>query len=212
MCDTDFSREKNNRMKVKLLVMFASLLAAATAFAQEDLAAPLKREHWDAAVYAGGGTGVGKNTDVQFARGGFRIGRVMTGELGGGWARGTFEYGWEFSPVDYVLWSGYKNVYGFSVSPLMLKWNFTGHHKKNVPMFFATGTYIHSSSNVPPGDTSKHNFMSGAGFGMHHFVKPGQAVTWDVRAIHLSNASIGRHNPGVNASIQWTLGYTWWKK
>jgi hypothetical protein len=183
-----------------------------TAWAQDDYAAPLRREHWDAAVYAGGGTGLGKDSDVQFARAGFRISRVMTGEIGPGFMRGTFEYGWEVSPIDYVLWKGQRNVYGFSVSPLMLKWNFTNHRKKNVPFFFATGTYLHTAQDVPLGNTSKHNFMSGAGFGMHHFVKPHQAVTWDIRAVHLSNASIGDHNPGVNATMQWTLGYTWWKK
>ena len=26
---------------------------------------------------------------------------------------------------------------------------------------------------------------------------------------HLSNASIGNHNPGINASLQFMLGYTW---
>ncbi|HVP65057.1 MAG TPA: acyloxyacyl hydrolase [candidate division Zixibacteria bacterium] len=199
-------------MKARLAVIIACLFCVFTAWAQDDYAAPLRREHWDAAVYAGGGTGVGDATNVQYVSGGFRISRVMTGELGPGFMRGTFEYGWEVEPVSYVLISDYKNVYGVKISPLMLKWNFTGHHKKNVPFFFATGSYIHTNDAIPARNTSPHNFESGAGIGMHHFVKPGQAITFDMRAVHLSNASIGDHNPGINANIQWTLGYTWFKK
>jgi hypothetical protein len=28
---------------------------------------------------------------------------------------------------------------------------------------------------------------------------------------HISSASLGDKNPGVNASVQFQLGYTWWK-
>ena len=37
-------------------------------------------------------------------------------------------------------------------------------------------------------------------------------TSWDlaVKAYHLSNASIGNHNPGINASLQFMLGYTWY--
>jgi hypothetical protein len=28
--------------------------------------------------------------------------------------------------------------------------------------------------------------------------------------VHISSASLGDKNPGVNASVQFQIGYTWW--
>jgi len=36
-------------------------------------------------------------------------------------------------------------------------------------------------------------------------------ITWTLRVVHISSASLGNHNPGVNASVQASLGYTWFK-
>ncbi len=143
----------------------------------------------------------------------FRAG-VRVGHMIGGQHRfGSFEWNGEVTPIDYVLWSGYKNVYGFGVNPLILKWNFPAHRgSKFAPFFLAHGGMLFSTDNVPPGDTSKINFTSGAGIGTHIFTRENRAVTFDVRAIHLSNASLGNHNPGINASLQFTLGYTWFRK
>ena len=46
------------------------------------------------------GNGLFDRTNVQFVRAGVRVGRVMTGELGSGWARGTFEEDVEIMPVE----------------------------------------------------------------------------------------------------------------
>jgi lipid A 3-O-deacylase len=29
--------------------------------------------------------------------------------------------------------------------------------------------------------------------------------------MHISNASLGDANPGVNATVQFQIGYSWWK-
>jgi len=92
-----------------------------------------------------------------------------------------------------------------------MKWNFT-QGRKTIPYFLAQGGMLWSSDNVPRGNTSKINFTSGAGVGMNYFIRPGRSVNWDVRATHLSNASLGAHNPGVNASLQFSVGYNWWKQ
>lgn len=176
-----------------------------------DDAAAIRREHWNVGVIASGGTGLNDRTNVQFVRAGVRVGRVMTGELGKGFARGTFEVDSEIMPLDYVLWSGYKNVYGLGVNPLVMKWNFT-RGTKAIPYFLAQGGVLWSTDRVPPGNTSKINFTSGAGVGLNYFVKAGRSVNWDVRATHLSNASLGVHNPGVNASLQFSVGYNWWRQ
>jgi hypothetical protein len=32
-----------------------------------------------------------------------------------------------------------------------------------------------------------------------------------VHVTHISNASIADHNPGINATMQFRVGYTWFK-
>ena len=72
--------------------------------------------------------------------------------------------------------------------------------KRLVPFIEAAGGFLWSTVNIPPGDTSRINFTPGGGGGMHIFLKPDRAITWTLRAVHISNASLGSHNPGVNAS------------
>jgi hypothetical protein len=188
------------------------LLAAAAGMAQSnDDAAAIRREHWVFGVLASGGSGLFDRDNVQFVRAGVRVGRVMTGELGGGLVRGTFELDSEIMPLDCVLWGGYKNVYGFGVNPLILKWNFT-RGKKAIPYFLAQGGMLHTQEKIPPGNTSTVNFTSGAGVGLNYFLRPGRSLNFDLRATHLSNASLGDHNPGVNSSLQLGVGYNWWKQ
>jgi hypothetical protein len=47
--------------------------------------------------------------------------------------------------------------------------------------------------------------------GVHYFLKAQRSIDFSVNAVHISSASLGDKNPGVNASIQASLGYTWWK-
>jgi hypothetical protein len=183
---------------------------AQTAARAGDEAAGLRSEHWNLGLFVGGGSGVGVRTNVQMFRGGARIGRVMTGELGNGWRKGTFELAAEITPVDYIFWRRYQDVYGFGITPIDMKWNFTS-GKRLVPFVEAAGGVMWSTVDVPAGNTSRINFTPGCGGGMHIFLKPGHAVTWTLRAVHISNASLGSHNPGVNASVQASLGYTWFK-
>jgi hypothetical protein len=187
-------------------------LAAAAGLAQSgDDAAAIRREHWVAGVLAGGGSGLFDRDNVQMVRAGVRVGRVMTGEVGKGCARGTFEMDAEFMPVDYVLWSGYRNFYGVGLNPLVMKWNFT-RGGKAIPYLLAQGGVLWSDGNVPPGNTSRINFLSGPGLGLNYFLRPRRSLNFDLRATHLSNASLGTHNPGVNSSLQISVGYNWWKQ
>jgi lipid A 3-O-deacylase len=199
-------------MKLSRFAILALVIAGTvTCMAQVgDDAAAIRREHWNAGVLVSGGTGLIDRTNVHFVSAGVRVGRVMTEELGSGIARGTFEVDSEIMPLDYVLWGGYRNVYGFGVNPLVMKWNFT-RGKKAIPYFLAQGGLLRTHVNIPPGNTSKINFTSGAGVGLNYFLRPGRSVNCDIRATHLSNASLGSHNPGVNASLQFSLGYNWWK-
>ena len=61
-----------------------------------------------------------------------------------------------------------------------------------------------------PGGTSVWNFAPQGGVGFHYFTRPKRSIDIGVNAVHISSASLGDHNPGVNASIQIQAGYTWW--
>ncbi len=184
-----------------------TLLFATTALAQDDIA--VKHPNWNLGLFAIGGTGLNQDSSVQMFGVGGRLGRVLTNQHGGGVLRGTLEWNAEVLPFYQFYYPGDKAT-GAVINPLVLKYNFT-HGTKVAPFFEAIGGAIFTNKNFPPGDTAQINFNSGAGVGLNIFSRNNRSIAFDVRALHISNASIGNHNPGINASLQFTLGYTWWK-
>ena len=55
------------------------------------------------------------------------------------------------------------------------------------------------------------NFAPQGGVGIHYFFVPRRSIDVGVNGVHISSASLGDRNPGVNASIQVQVGYTFWK-
>jgi len=122
---------------------------------------------------------------------------------------------------------------GVSITPIILRWNFAGtrrfapwvqgaggllwtNHKYPAfggPPLSANSGQFNSTlgDNAPNDDTSVWNFTPQFGVGVHYFVKPNRSVDVGANAIHISSASLGDKNPGVNASVQFSLGYSWWK-
>lgn len=120
--------------------------------------------------------------------------------------------------IDQVPYGG-GTFTGVSIVPVIFRWNFKG-TKKVVPWFQAAGGLIWTNHKYPPdylvphgdpGATCVWNFSPQGGIGMHYFVKPNRSVSLGVNAVHISSASLGDRNPGVNASVQFQLGYNWWK-
>ncbi|HLK04414.1 MAG TPA: acyloxyacyl hydrolase [Candidatus Acidoferrum sp.] len=168
------------------------------------------RDAWDFGLLAGGGSGAGKSSDTQFFYAGGRIGRVLTPDLfRSSPVRGNFEYAIEILPV-YTVFTPNGAVYGGSVKPIILRWNFTA-PRRIVPYFQFAGGALFTTSNVPPGDTSQINFTPQLGGGIHWFRGEKQSVDFGVDLVHHSNASLGNHNPGYNASIFFNVGYSWYK-
>lgn len=163
---------------------------------------------WELGVWAGGGSGLGARTDWHFFNAGARVAKVLTGERGGGWARGHLLWAADIIPVYYVM-QPYKNTFGAGFTPIILNWTFTG-HKKVVPFLEGGAGVLFTGYEVPPG-TSNVNFTPQAGFGVHIFTRPKQAVTITGRYEHISNAGQTTPNPGINATLQFRLGYTWFK-
>ncbi|MGH9775587.1 MAG: acyloxyacyl hydrolase [Candidatus Acidiferrales bacterium] len=169
----------------------------------------LARGTWELTPIVGGGTGLGKSDNTQFIFAGVRVGRVMTKEHLSGWAHGNFELAVDLLPL-YEVFSTAGPVYGGGFRPAVFQWNFT-RGQKFAPYINAAGGILFSTQNIPPGNTSYVNFTSQGGLGIRIFSSSHHALTLEGAAMHLSNASLGRHNPGFNGSILFTLGYSWFK-
>jgi lipid A 3-O-deacylase len=193
--------------------------------------AAMQRLPWDRAVFLDGGFGTPPRIDDHFLNAGIRLGKVLTGPGGPGILSGQFEYAVEVIPY----WQAFtpRQTYplittnppsirqvttggtysGVSLTPIILRWNLV-HGKRLMPWMQAAGGLIWTNHKFPPNGlrgTSVWNFEPQFGVGIHYFLKPDQAFTFAANAVHISSASLGDSNPGVNATVQFQVGYTWWK-
>jgi lipid A 3-O-deacylase len=193
---------------------------------------------WEFGPFVNYGNGVGDRSDYHFFALGFQVGRNLTPVIHAGPFTGRFEFGgnimplWQAytpSPYTQVVPSGDTQVTqnigggtftGVSVTPVVFRWNFRPESRRLIPWFQAQGAVLYTTHKFPPtvevpegtpGGTSVFNFRSGAGGGFHYFTRPNRSIDFAMNAEHISSASLGDKNPGVNASLQFQLGYTWWK-
>ena len=83
------------------------------------------RGTWELGAFLGGGTGAGKSSDTQFFYAGGRAGLVLTPDLFTSTPiRGNLEYAIEVMPV-YTVFTPNGAVYGASIKPFLVQWNFT---------------------------------------------------------------------------------------
>jgi lipid A 3-O-deacylase len=195
-----------------------------------------------------GGFGVTQErNDFKFFMAGGHAGKVLTGNVGPGVLHGNFEYAVEVFP----FWQSYTPKFqraqcraipgsaliecsplytvggtftGITITPIILRWNFTG-SKRITPWAQGAGGLLWTNhkypafggmplnlqNDGPAANTSVWNFTPQFGVGMHYFIHPRRSIDFGANAVHISSASLGDRNPGVNASVQFTLGYTWWK-
>ncbi len=114
---------------------------------------------------------------------------------------------------------------GASVTPIILRWNYT-HGQRLMPWIQAAGgvvwtnhkypavgglNYLDPTQTGPSADTSVWNFTPQGGIGVHYFVAPRRSIDLSANGVHISSASLGDKNPGVNSSVQFSVGYSWWK-
>jgi hypothetical protein len=203
--------------------------------------AVLATDPWEFGPFFQGGLGQGDRDDFTFTSAGVRLGKVITDQHLPGILRGQFEYAGEIMPywqsftpaphtalteyiyngqVGYAVFPYGGGTYtGVSITPIILRWNLKA-RKRLVPWIQGAGGLIYTTHKYPPdilvvhgtpGGTSVFNFTPQFGIGFHYFVKPRQSINFAANAIHISSASLGDRNPGVNASVQFQIGYTWWK-
>ncbi len=203
--------------------------------------AALATDPWEFGPFFQGGVGVSDRSDFSFTSAGFRLGKVMTDQHMPGMLRGQFEYAGEIMPywqsftpaageqLTTYIYQGQelKGLFpygggtytGVSITPIILRWNLRP-SRRIAPWVQGAGGLVYTTHKYPPdilvphgqpGGTSVWNFTPQFGVGFHYFVKPRQSITFAANAIHISSASLGDRNPGVNASVQFQIGYTWWK-
>jgi lipid A 3-O-deacylase len=109
---------------------------------------------------------------------------------------------------------------GVSLTPVIFRWNFLTRSKRIQPWFQGAGGLIYTTHKFPPdvlvvhgfpGGTSVWNFSPQGGIGIHWFTGAKRSVDLGLNAVHISSASLGDRNPGVNALVEIQVGYTWWK-
>lgn len=194
---------------------------------------------WEMGPFVNWGTGVGSRSDYKFLWAGFELGKVMSPVVRAGIFSGQFEWSGNIMPLwqaytppqslRTVIYKGqtYPDVpygggtfRGVSLTPVILRWNFLSHSRRFQPWFQGAGGLIYTTHKFPPdqlvpkgyaGGTSVWNFSPQGGFGFHYFTRPGRSWDLGVNGVHISSASLGDRNPGVNASIQIQVGYTFWR-
>ena len=178
--------------------------------APSEVSASLGKGTWDFGAVASGGTGLGFANDTRFACAGGRVGLILTRDRGAGWHRGDFEWAVEMLPF-YTVLTPKRAVYGGSFRPAEWRWNFTS-GKTIAPYVSIAGGILFSTHNLPPGNTSWVNFSPQAAIGANFFAKSGRAVLVEGAYVHHSNAGLGTKNPGYNASLFFTIGYSWFTR
>ena len=113
---------------------------------------------------------------------------------------------------------------GMTLTPAIFRWNFAG-KGRFTPWAQAAGGVLWTNHKYPAfgglplnivndgpnADASVWNFTPQGGIGFHYFLHPNRSLDFSANGVHISSASLGDRNPGVNASVQLSLGYTWWK-
>ncbi len=196
---------------------------------------------YEAGAFFQGGVGTADRSDFKFASAGVRLGKVLTDSHLPGLLRGQFEYAGELmpywqsftpapafhqTPYTFEGQSGFINepynggtFSGVSITPIILRWNLHP-GRRLAPFAQGAGGLIWTNHKYPPdiivpagtpGRTSVWNFTPQFGIGAHYFLKPRRSIDLSANAIHISSASLGDRNPGVNASVQFQIGYSWWR-
>ena len=199
-----------------------------------------KNLSWEYGPFLNGGNGFGNRDDYRFLSAGFQAGKILTPVIGKGILAGQFEYSANIMPLwlaftppqnpnanflypngtSFTGPEGGGTYVGASITPVIFRWNFLSYSRRIQPWFQAAGGLNYTTHKFPPdlliphgqpGGTSVFNFSPQGGGGVHYFLRPGRSIDLGINGVHISSASLGDRNPGVNALIQVQLGYTFWK-
>ena len=107
--------------------------------------------------------------------------------------------------------------FGASVTPVLFRWNFTKRATDRLEPWAQLGGGVlwtnHKFPVIPytTANTSVINFTPQVGVGESAFIRKNRSLDFAIKAVHISNASLGDNNPGLNVTLQFSAGYSWWK-
>lgn len=177
-----------------------------------------------------------RTVELNFLNGGLQAGKVLTRVNGPGILRGRGEAVVEILPfwlgnypvqtqqfcvrsgADagaclYTFWGPYK-FYGASATPLLFRWNFMKNDRSSVIPWTQLGAGVLWTDHKFPllgGSTSVINFTPQVGIGESLFVRKNRSLDFAIKAINITNAGLGANDPGINVTLQFSAGYSWWK-
>jgi hypothetical protein len=189
---------------------------------------------WEYGPFINYGNGLGNRSDFKFLSAGFQLGKQLFPVT----HSGSFEFGGNIMPLwqaytpapheqlfdingdSFTAPEGGGTYRGVSITPVIFRWNFPTWRERIQPWFQAAGGVIYTTHKFPPdqlvvhgepGGTCVWNFSPQGGGGVHIFTRSRRSIDIGVNGEHISSASLGDRNPGVNASIQVQVGYTFWR-
>ena len=192
---------------------------------------------WGPFTNYGNGVG-GDRSNFRFFAAGVQAGKILTPPLHAGFLSGQFELAGNIMPLwqaytpapheqvfvykgkTYIEPVGGGTYRGVSITPVIFRWNFLTKSRRVQPWFQAAGGLIYTTHKFPPdvlvpkgtpGGTSVWNFSPQGGIGVHYFTSARRSIDISGNGVHISSASLGDHNPGVNALWQIQVGYTLWR-
>ena len=153
-------------------------------------------------IWSGGGPSVdGGIPNLGVWNAGVRYGWVLTAPHGPGFLRGRFEYAVDAAPIFWVFQPG-GTAYGLSLVPMVLKWDLVARGRV-VPYMDLDGGVLVTSRDTPPG-ISRINFTPSTAMGLH-FLQHKYNWSAELRFLHISDAGLTQHNPGIN-TVEVRLG------
>ena len=180
-------------MKLAAVVLCLSICVAA----QAAPADAIRKGAWELGVFTGGGPAVpGGTPSTNVWNAGVRVGYMLSDH---------FEWAADLMPA-YVVFQPSQHAYGAGLTPLLLKYNFTG-GRSVVPYLEVGGGLLFTNHDVPLG-TNQVNFTPQAALGIQVFRRGNRSLNLAARYVHISNAGLSDPNPGIN-TVQFTVGYHW---
>lgn len=184
--------------------MLVLLCIAASAFAEQNSGKPDPPSTWELGLVGGSGKSFTNTFRGRMNQADLLFFGVHFGKMIHSGKKMTLEYGMEAIPV-FVVFESVKS-YGVELTPVLLRWSFAGNGRVTPDIEVGAGM-LFSSSEVPD-DTSTFNFTPQGGIGVSFQTYPHQSFRLGAKYVHISNAGLGRHNPGFN-TVDFVASYHW---
>ena len=164
--------------------------------------------------------------NLNFANASVRFGKVVSSRHGRGRLGARLEFASEFTPFWQAVYPKQQLVFhvprgtetdpnfgyttrGVSLTPVEFRLDLVEHSSFTPWVQIACGV-LWTTRDFPTIHTSSVNFAPQLGVGSHFFTRKHQSIDLAVNAVHISNGDTADNNPGVNVSVQASIGYSWW--